>query len=100
MLIYLWHSRTGKTTLAKILANAINCLNPHAGNPCGECEICRSVQDGSLMDIMEIDAASNNSVDNIRRITDEVLFLPTLTNIKFILLMKFICYPAVLLMLC
>ncbi len=73
---------TGKTTLAKILANAINCLNPHAGNPCGECEICRSVQDGSLMDIMEIDAASNNSVDNIRRITDEVLFLPTLTKYK------------------
>ncbi|HHX36405.1 MAG TPA: DNA polymerase III subunit gamma/tau, partial [Clostridiaceae bacterium] len=73
---------TGKTTLAKILANAINCLSPVSGNPCGTCEVCRGVQAASLMDIIEIDAASNNSVDNIRRITDEVLFLPTLTKYK------------------
>lgn len=67
---------TGKTTLAKIFSRAINCQNPQDGNPCNQCEICRGVLDGSLLDVVEMDAASNNSVDNIRRITDEVNFMP------------------------
>ena len=57
---------TGKTTCAKILAKAANCLNVQNGSPCGECEICRGIDDGSITDVLEIDAASNNSVDNIR----------------------------------
>lgn len=73
---------TGKTSLAKIYARAINCLNPQEGNPCNACDVCTSALDGSLMDIMEIDAASNNSVDNIRSITDEVHFTPSLARYK------------------
>ena len=68
---------TGKTTSAKILARAVNCLNPQNGEPCNECEICREILDGSLTDVVEMDAASNNSVDDIREIRDEVNFLPT-----------------------
>ncbi|HIS79539.1 MAG TPA: DNA polymerase III subunit gamma/tau, partial [Candidatus Caccousia stercoris] len=67
---------TGKTTCAKILAKAVNCLNPQEGDPCGECEICRAADDGSLMDIVEIDAASNNGVDNIRSLREEANFTP------------------------
>lgn len=65
---------TGKTTCAKIFARAINCLNPKNGSPCNECEICRGVNNGSIMDIVEIDAASNNGVDNIREIREEVSY--------------------------
>ena len=68
---------TGKTTSAKILARAVNCLNPQNGEPCNECEICKEILDGSLTDVIEMDAASNNSVDDIRSIRDEVNFLPT-----------------------
>lgn len=68
---------TGKTTCAKILAKAVNCLNPQEGDPCGECEICKGIEDGSVMDIAEIDAASNNGVDNIRTIIEEAAFTPT-----------------------
>ncbi len=67
---------TGKTSLAKIFAKAINCLEPDRGDPCNRCEICLSANDGSLMDINEIDAASHNSVDHIRRLTDEIIFTP------------------------
>ena len=67
---------TGKTTCAKILAKAVNCLNPVNGNPCNECMICRGIDDGSILDVTEIDAASNNSVDNIRDLRDEVNFTP------------------------
>ena len=67
---------TGKTTCAKILAKAVNCLNPQDGDPCGECEICRAADGGSLMDIVEIDAASNNGVDNIRTLREEANFTP------------------------
>lgn len=67
---------TGKTTCAKILAKAVNCLNPQQGDPCGECEICRGIDEGSVMDIAEIDAASNNGVDNIRTIIEEAAFTP------------------------
>lgn len=67
---------TGKTTCAKILAKAVNCLHPVDGDPCGECEICRGVDSGSVMDIVEIDAASNNGVDNIRSLREEANFTP------------------------
>ena len=68
---------TGKTTSAKVLARAINCLNPQDGEPCNECEICKAALNGSLTDIVEMDAASNNSVEDIRSIREEVNFLPT-----------------------
>ena len=68
---------TGKTTSAKILARVVNCLNPQDGEPCNECEICREILEGSLTDVVEMDAASNNSVEDIRSIRDEVNFLPT-----------------------
>ena len=68
---------TGKTTSAKVLARAINCLNPKDGEPCNECEICKAALNGSLTDIVEMDAASNNSVEDIRSIREEVKFLPT-----------------------
>lgn len=68
---------TGKTSAAKILARAVNCLNPQDGEPCNECAICKAAMAGSLTDIVEMDAASNNSVEDIRAIRDEVNFLPT-----------------------
>ena len=68
---------TGKTSAAKVLARAINCLNPKDGEPCNECEICKGAINGSLTDIVEMDAASNNSVEDIRSIREEVNFLPT-----------------------
>ena len=68
---------TGKTSAAKILARAVNCLNPQDGEPCNECEICKGALTGSLTDIVEMDAASNNSVEDIRSIREEVNFLPT-----------------------
>ena len=68
---------TGKTTSAKILARAVNCLNPQNGEPCNECEICKEYLNDSLTDIVEMDAASNNGVDEIRAIREEVSFLPT-----------------------
>jgi len=67
---------TGKTTCAKILAKAVNCLHLKDGDPCGECEICRGISDGTVMDIVEIDAASNNGVDNIRTLREEANFTP------------------------
>ena len=68
---------TGKTTCAKILAKAVNCENPIGGSPCGECAACRSIDAGSATDVLEIDAASNNGVDNIRDIRDEVVYSPS-----------------------
>lgn len=67
---------TGKTSCAKVLAKAVNCLNPVDGNPCNECEICRGIDDGSIVDVVEIDAASNNRVDNIRDLREEVNYTP------------------------
>ena len=67
---------TGKTTVAKILAKAVNCENPQDGNPCGTCRMCRAITAGASMNVIEIDAASNNGVDNIREIVDEVSFSP------------------------
>lgn len=68
---------TGKTSAAKVLARAVNCLNPKDGEPCNECEICKDILNGSLTDVVEMDAASNNSVEDIRQIREEVNFLPT-----------------------
>lgn len=65
-----------KTTCAKILAKALNCKDPRNGDPCGECEVCRGIDDGSVLDVLEIDAASNNGVDNIRDLRDEANFTP------------------------
>ena len=67
---------TGKTTCAKIFAKAVNCEHPVNGDPCGECETCKGIDNGSVMDVIEIDAASNNGVDNIRDIRDEANFTP------------------------
>lgn len=68
---------TGKTSTAKIFSRAINCINNQDGNPCNTCEVCRGISDGSIMDVVEIDAASNNGVDNIREIRDEVAYAPS-----------------------
>lgn len=68
---------TGKTSAAKILARAVNCLRPVDGNPCNECENCRAILEGRSMDVIEMDAASNNGVDNIREIRDQVQYPPT-----------------------
>ena len=67
---------TGKTTCAKILAQAVNCLNPVDGNPCGECESCRSILEGSSINVIEMDAASRNGVDDFRRIIEEIAYPP------------------------
>ena len=68
---------TGKTTIAKIFAKAVNCGQPVDGSPCGECEVCRAITAGNSMNVIEIDAASNNGVDNIRQIREEVEYRPT-----------------------
>ncbi|MCR5031566.1 MAG: DNA polymerase III subunit gamma/tau [Lachnospiraceae bacterium] len=68
---------TGKTTIAKIFAKSVNCENPQDGNPCGECAVCKAIASGSSLNVIEIDAASNNGVDNIRQIIDEVSYSPT-----------------------
>ena len=73
---------TGKTTCAKILSKAVNCLNPQNGSPCNECAICRGIDDGSILDVTEIDAASNNSVDNIRDLREEVNFTPAAAKFR------------------
>ncbi len=67
---------TGKTSCAKILAKAVNCLNPNNGNPCNECEACRSIDAGIATDVIEMDAASNNGVNNVRDMKDEIAFTP------------------------
>ena len=68
---------TGKTTVAKIFAKAVNCENPKDGSPCGQCAMCKSIAAGTSMNVIEIDAASNNGVDNIRQISEEVAYRPT-----------------------
>jgi len=73
---------TGKTTMAKILARAVNCLNPVNGNPCNRCEICTGILSGAILDVIEMDAASNNSVDNVRDIIDEMVYAPSQASYK------------------
>ena len=67
---------TGKTSIAKLFAKTVNCEEPIDGNPCGECKSCRAIQAGASMNVIEIDAASNNGVDNIREIVEEVSYSP------------------------
>ncbi len=67
---------TGKTTCAKILARAVNCENPRNGNPCNDCASCRGIEDGSILDVLELDAASNNGVDQVRALRDEAVYTP------------------------
>ena len=73
---------TGKTTCAKIFAKAVNCLDTSSPDPCGECEICKGIDSGAIMDIIEMDAASNNGVDDIRDLRDEVAYLPSVCKYK------------------
>ena len=68
---------TGKTSCARILAKAVNCEHPVDGNPCNECDACRGIEDGSILDVVELDAASNNGVDDVRMLRDEAIFSPT-----------------------
>ena len=74
--IFIGTRGTGKTTCAKILAKAVNCENLQDGNPCNRCAACRAIDDGSCMDVLEIDAASNNGVDNVRTLRDDAVFPP------------------------
>ena len=73
---------TGKTTCAKIFAKAVNCLHPVNGDPCGECEICKGIDNGSILDVVEMDAASNNGVDDIRDLRDEAAYTPSACKYK------------------
>ena len=73
---------TGKTSCAKILAKAVNCLNPQNGNPCNCCDACRAIDAGSCMDVLEIDAASNNGVDNVRDLRDDAVYTPSQVKMR------------------
>lgn len=73
---------TGKTSCAKILAKAVNCENPHNGNPCNVCAACRAIDSGACMDVLEIDAASNNGVDNVRDLRDDAIYSPSQVKMR------------------
>ncbi len=73
---------TGKTSCAKLLAKAVNCLNPQDGNPCNCCEACKAIDSGSCMDVLEIDAASNNGVDNVRDLRDDAIYTPSQVKMR------------------
>ena len=73
---------TGKTSIAKILAKAVNCLNPQDGNPCNCCDACKAIDSGSCMDVLEIDAASNNGVDNVRDLRDDAIYTPSQVKMR------------------
>ena len=73
---------TGKTTCARLIAKAVNCLSPVDGSPCGACDICRGIDSGAVVDVVEIDAASNNGVDSIRDLREEANFLPNVTKYR------------------
>lgn len=73
---------TGKTSMAYIMSRAVNCLDPQDGNPCNKCEICKGILKGNMLDVIEMDAASNNGVENIRAIRDEVAYAPAMAKFK------------------
>lgn len=77
---------TGKTSCSKIVAKAVNCENPVDGNPCNACASCKGIDDGSILDVVEIDAASNNGVDNIRQLREEAYFLPAVVKYRVYIL--------------
>ena len=84
---------TGKTTCAKILAKAVNCLDPQNGDPCGKCDVCRGLDDGSVLDVVELDAASNNGVDSIRALIEEATSRRLRRNTAYISSMRCTCSP-------
>ena len=84
---------TGKTTCARILAKAVNCLHPVDGNPCNACEACLSIDSGKNLDVLELDAASNNGVDSVRALRDEAIYSPASVKSGFTLWTKFTCSP-------
>jgi len=85
---------TGKTTTARLLAKAVNCLSEDPkSRPCDKCEHCRAVNESRFMDLIEIDAASNTSVDDVRDLRDKINFRLPRENTRFILLMKYTCSP-------
>ena len=73
---------TGKTSCARILAKAVNCLDPRDGNPCNCCEACKAIDAGSCMDVLEIDAASNNGVDNVRDLREDAVYTPSQVKMR------------------
>ena len=73
---------TGKTTCAKVLSRAVNCLENKDGSPCNECSICKGIIDGSILDVTEIDAASNNGVDNVRDLRDDAIYTPSQVKMR------------------
>ncbi|HHY80802.1 MAG TPA: DNA polymerase III subunit gamma/tau, partial [Thermoanaerobacter sp.] len=73
---------TGKTSVAKIFAKAVNCLNNKDGEPCNSCEICQAINNNTTMDVLEIDAASNNSVNDVRELRESVIYSPSLAKYK------------------
>ena len=82
---------TGKTTTAKLMAKAVNCEHPINGSPCNECASCKAIAAGAAMNVIEVDAASNNGVDNIRQITDSVNYSPSTVSIWSISSTRCIC---------
>lgn len=82
---------TGKTSCAKILAKAVNCENPNHGDPCGLCPSCRAIDEGSCMDVLEIDAASNNGVDSVRVLRDDAIYTPGTVKMRVYIIERCIC---------
>ncbi len=91
---------TGKTTVAKLFARAVNCEHPVDGDPCMECASCRAIADQSSMNVMEIDAASNNGVDNVREIREQVQYSPAEGRYKYLSSTRCICFRSGRLTLC
>ena len=89
---------TGKTSVAKIMAKAVNCEHPTENGPCNECAMCKAIAAQASLNVVELDAASNNGVDNIREIIEEVQYSPAEGRFKVYIMMRFICCQQVRLM--